>query len=143
MLQNQNFLSIKQFQMMNFQLILTRMISSWALITFATKQLNKMIYTLFNLALVQYLFLILYSNSYCESTFSTTEILGKDTTNGVYTETLSIRNYLLGILIPKINIFGQLACYEWEKRKCILCSNKICNIKRPSIQEKLTTTSSN
>ena len=66
----------------------------------------------------KYLFLILYSNSYCESTFRTTEILGKDTTKGVYTETLSIRNYILGILIPKVNIFGQLVCYEWETRKC-------------------------
>ena len=44
--------------------------------------------------------------------------LGKDAMQGhpstnVYTETISIRNNLLGILIPKINIFGKkLACYE-------------------------------
>ena len=44
--------------------------------------------------------------------------LGKES---VYTETVSIRNNLLGILIPQINIFGKkkLACYEWEPAKSI------------------------
>ena len=39
----------------------------------------------------------------------------------MYTEAISIRNNLLGILIPKINIFGKkkLACYEWEPTKSI------------------------
>ena len=47
---------------------------------------------------------------------------GHASTN-VYTETVSIRNNLLGILIPQINIFGKkkLACYEWEP-------SEICNI---------------
>ena len=49
---NQNFLSIRQLQMMiNFQLILTRMINPCALITFGTKYLNKRIYIVVNLVL--------------------------------------------------------------------------------------------
>ena len=41
-------------------------------------------------------------------------------------ETTSIRNNLLGILIPKINIFGKekLACYEWEPTKSIYAQAK-------------------
>ena len=42
------FCDIKQLQMMDFQLILTRMISPCALITFDTKYVNKLIYTLIN-----------------------------------------------------------------------------------------------
>ena len=121
MLLNQNFLSIKPLQMMNFRLILSMMISLCSLITFDTKHLNKLIYTLVNLALNTYL------NSYCESIFSTIRKictdglhnLGKDATQNhtatsLYTETTSIRKNLLGILIPKVNIFGKkkLACYE-------------------------------
>ena len=73
--------------------------------------------------------MIPHSNSYCESIFSTIKkictdgrhILGKDATPGhpstsVYTETTSIRNNLLEILIPKVNIFRKkkLACHELE-----------------------------
>ena len=43
-----------------------------------------------------------------------------------FAETISIRNNLLGILIPKINIFGKkkLACYEWELTKSIRAQAK-------------------
>ena len=42
-----------------------------------------------------------------------------------FAETISIRNNLLGILIPKINIFGKkLAFSEWEPIKCILTQVK-------------------
>ena len=51
MLLDQNFLSNKPLQMMNFQLILAMMISPCAMITFVTKYLNKLIYTLVNLIL--------------------------------------------------------------------------------------------
>ena len=51
MLLDQNFLSNKPLQMMNFQLILATMISPCALITFVTKYLNKLIYILVNLIL--------------------------------------------------------------------------------------------
>ena len=82
-----------------------------------------------------HLILIPHSNSYCESIFSTIRKictdglhnLGKDATQdhtatSLYTETTSIRKNLLGILIPKVNIFGKkkLACYEWEPTNTIL-----------------------
>ena len=88
-------------------------------------------------------FLIPQNNSYCESIFSTVRKtftdcrhnLEKDATEGhafttVYTKTISIRNNLLGILIPKITIFGKkLACYEWEPIKCILAQAKSATYK--------------
>ena len=43
---------------------------SCALITFGTKYLHKLIYTLVNLVLNTFLLLIPHSNSYCESIFS-------------------------------------------------------------------------
>ena len=49
MLLNQNFLSSKQLQAMNFQLTLMRMITPNVLITFGTKCLNKLINTLVKL----------------------------------------------------------------------------------------------
>ena len=68
----------------------------------------------------KFLLLIPHSNSYFESIFSTTRkictdglhSLGKGApsnhpSTSVYTETTSIRNNLLRILIPKINIFGK------------------------------------
>ena len=68
--------------------------------------------------LAKFLLLIPHSNSYCESVFSTIRKIcteyrynfGKNTQQGhastsVYKETTSIRNNLLGVLIPKINIF--------------------------------------
>ena len=84
------------------------------------------------------------SNSYCENIFSTVKKictdgchkLGKDVAKGhastcVYKETTSIRNNLLGILIPKMNIFGKkkLACYEWEPTKPILAQAKSATYK--------------
>ena len=92
----------------------------------------------------KFLLLIPHSNSYCESVFSTIRKictdgrhnLGKDATQGhastsVYMETTSIRNNLLGILIPKINIFGKkkLACYEWEPTKSIFAQAKSATYK--------------
>ena len=83
--------------------------------------------------------LIPLSNSYCESIFSTIRKictdgrhnLGKDATQGhastsVYSKTTSIRNNFLGILIPKINIFGKkkLACYKWEPANSIVAQAK-------------------
>ena len=68
--------------------------------------------------LAKFLILILHSNSYCESAFSTISKIctdyrynfGKNAQEGhastsVYEETTSIRNNLLGVLIPKINEF--------------------------------------
>ena len=66
----------------------------------------------------KFLFLIPRSNTYRESMFSTVRKIctngrdGKDATQGqastsVYTETTSIRKNLLGILVPKMNIFGK------------------------------------
>ena len=51
MLLNPNFLSIKELQIMNLQLILTRMINSCALIKCDTKYLKKLIYNLVKLVL--------------------------------------------------------------------------------------------
>ena len=41
-------------------------------------------------------------------------------------KTTSIKNNLLGILMPRIIIFGKkkLACYEWEPTKSILAQEK-------------------
>ena len=49
----------------------------------------------------------------------------------LHTETISIRNTLLEILIPKINIFGKkkLACYEWEPTNSILARAKSATCK--------------
>ena len=91
----------------------------------------------------KFLFLIPHGNSFCESIFSTIRKtctdgrhnLGKDATQGhastsVYTKTASIRNNLLGILIPEINIFGKkLACYEWKPTKSILAQAKSATYK--------------
>ena len=68
------FLRIKQLQMMNLQLILTRMKSSCSLIPSGTKNLSKFIYTLVNL-------LIPHSNLYWESLFST---IRNTCTGGLY-----------------------------------------------------------
>ena len=69
--------------------------------------------------------------------------LGKYATQGnastsVYTETTSIRNNLLGILIPKINIFGKkkLACYELEPIKSILAPAKSATYKNFQARKK-------
>ena len=79
----------------------------------------------------KYLPFIPRSNSYSERIFSKIRKictdgchnLGNDVTPGhlstsVYTKTTSIRNNLLEILIPKINIFEKkkLARYEWETK---------------------------
>ena len=86
------------------------------------------------------------SDSYCQSLFLYStgrkictdghHKLGRDATQGntstsVCTETTSIRNNLLGILIPKINIFGKkkLACYEWELTKSIRAQAKSSHTK--------------
>ena len=76
--------------------------------------------------LAKFLLLIPHSNSYCESVFSTIRKictdyhynLGKNAQQGhastsVYKETTPIRNNLLGVLIPKINVFckKKMACY--------------------------------
>ena len=106
------------------------------LITIHTKYFNKLIYTPVPpfkhlVEFDKYLLLIPHSNSYSESIFSKIRKictdgchnLGKDVTPGhlstsVYTETTSIRNNLLEILIPKINIFEKKksARYEWETK---------------------------
>ena len=41
------------------------------------------------------------------------------------------KNSHLGILTPKVNIFGKkkLACHEWEKRKLILAQAKSATCK--------------
>ena len=46
-------------------------------------------------------------------------------------KTTSIKNNLLGILIPKIIIFGKkkLACYEWEPTKSILAQERSATYK--------------
>ena len=98
-----------------------------------------------------FLLSILHNNSYCESIFSTIRKICTDASrqghasSNVYAETRVIRNNLLGILIPKINIFRKkLACCEWEPIKCILAQAKsaTCNIQKPSDYEKITATSS-
>ena len=56
--------------------------------------------------------------------------LGKDATQdhatiSVYTEATSIGNNFLGILIPKINVFGKKSpCYECEPLKSLLAQAK-------------------
>ena len=57
----------------------------------------------------------------------------------LYTETACLSNNLLGILTPKINIFGKkkLTCYEWELTKSILAQAKSA-----TLWEKTTTSSS-
>ena len=112
---------------------------SCALITFGTKYLHKLMYTLVNLVLNNFLLLISHSNLYCESIFSAIRKICTDARHNLrkdaapghqsiseYTEATSIRNNLLRILIPKINIFGKkkLACYEWEPTKSILAQAK-------------------
>ena len=74
---NQNFLSIKQLQLTNFQIILTKMISPCALITFDTKY-SKLI-DLYSgqsrfkhlAEFAKFLFPVPHSNSYYESIFTT------------------------------------------------------------------------
>ena len=92
--------------------------------------------------LAKFLFLIPHSNAYRESIFSTVRKIctngrdGKDATQGqastsVYTEKTSIRKNLLGILVPKMNIFGKkLAWYEWEPTRCILARVKSATYKK-------------
>ena len=108
--------------MINFQIILTRMIGPCALITFGTKYLNKLTYTMVNRVLnnlhilLNFWFLIVI-HIVRVSIFSIIctdglHNLGKDATQGhpttsVYTEATSIRNNLFGILIPKTTVFGQ------------------------------------
>ena len=90
------------------------------------------------------LLLIPHDNSYCESIFSTIRKictdgchnLGKDATQGhastsVYTETTSIRNNLLGILILRITILGKkkLACYKWEPQSLSLLKQNLQHTK--------------
>ena len=55
-----------------------------------------------------------------------------------YTETTSIRNNLLGILIPEINIFGKkkLSCYEWQPAKPILTQAKSATYKNLQARKK-------
>ena len=72
--------------------------------------------------------------------------LGKDATQGhafssLYTETISMRNNLLGILMPKVNIFGKkkLACSEWEPTKSVFAQVKSATYRLG----KTTTTNSN
>ena len=62
---------------------------------------------------------------------------GHASTN-VYTETVSIRNNLLGIPIPQINIFGKkkLACYEWEPAKSIHAQAKSAAYKNLQVGQK-------
>ena len=94
--------------------------------------------------LAKFLLLIPHSNSFCESVYSTIRKicsdgrhnLGKDATLGhastsVYNATTSIRNNLLGILIPKINIFWKrkLACYEWEPTNQVITTAKLVTYK--------------
>ena len=107
-----------------------------------------------NLAvLAKFLLLIPHSNSYCESVFSTIRKictdgrhnLGKNATQGhastsVYMETTSVRNNLLGILIPKINVFrkNKLACYEWEPTKALLTQAKSATYKNLQTRKQAT-----
>ena len=68
--------------------------------------------------------------------------LGKDATQdhatiSVYTEATSIGNNFLGILIPKINVFGKkLPFYEWEPRKSILAQAKSATFKNLHTRKK-------
>ena len=61
-------------------------------------------------------------------------------------ETKSIRNNLLGILIPKINIFGiniwKLAYYERKPTNSILAQTKSATYKNFQAREKTITSSS-
>ena len=89
------------------------------------------------------------SNLFCEGKFSTIRkiytdsrhSLGKDATQGhafssLYTETISMRNNLLVILMPKINIFGKkkLACYEWEPTKSVFAQVKSATYRLGNLQ---------
>ena len=45
-------------------------------------------------------------------------------------EAISIRKNLLGILIPKISVFGKkLACYEWEPQSLLLLKQNLQHTK--------------
>ena len=105
----------------------------------------------------KFLLLIPHSNSYCKSIFITTrEIcndghhnLEKDATEVhgstiVYTETTSIRNNVLGILIPKKTTFGKkkLGCYEWEPTNSIFVQSKSTTYKKLQARKKKQKTSS-
>ena len=94
--------------------------------------------------------LIPHSNSYCKGIFNTVRkictdgrynLRSKDATLGhasinVYTEAISIRNNILGILMPKISIFGKkLACYKWEPIKCILAQVKSTTYKKLQVRK--------
>ena len=86
-----------------------------------------------------FLLFIPHSNSYCESTFSTNRKICTDSRHNrcytrmvlVYTWKQHRRENILGILIPKINIFGKkkLACYELEPKKFILAQAKSATYK--------------
>ena len=92
-----------------------------------------------NLSNLAKFLLIPYSNSFCESVFSTVKNiltnsrhnLGKDVIRGhahssVYEDETSIRKNLVGLLIARINIFKQqqVTCYEWQPPKQLLKSVK-------------------
>ena len=117
---------------------------------------KQMVYTLVSLVLntlqsflflINFLFLIPHSNSYCENS-TVRKIytggrhnLGNDTTKGhestVFTETICMISDLHGVPIPKINIFGKkLACYEWEPIKCILALAKFTTYKNLQARKK-------
>ena len=160
MLLNQNFLSIKQLQMMNLQLNLTRIINSCTLITCDTKYLKKLIYNLVKRVLkalqnfLNFYFWVLTVIDILRVYLVQSEIpalMGAITcytksqdhaTQGhgsasKYTETSFLRNYLFCILIPKINILGKkkLACYEWKPRKSILAPAKSSTYKTLQAQK--------
>ena len=121
---NQNFLNIEQLQVINFQLILTRMISPchahWSHLV--PNIITNDLYSIFSA--IRKIWTVARHN------------LRKDAAQGhqstsEYTDATSIRNNLLRILIVQINIFGKkkLACYEWEPTKSILAQAKSATYK--------------
>ena len=105
----------------------------------------------------KFLLLIPHSNSYCKSIFITTRKicndghhnLKKDATEVhgstiVYTETTSLRNKVLGILIHKKSTFGKktLGCYEWEPTNFIFVQAKSTTYKKLHARKKTKTSSS-
>ena len=159
MLLNQNFLRIKQLQMMNLQLNLTRIINSCALITCDTKYLKKLICNLVKrvwktlqnflnfyfwvLTVIHILRVYLVQSEipalmgaiacYTRSQGHATQGHGSASK---YTEKFFLRN-LFCILIPKINILGKkkLACYEWKPRTSILAPAKSSTYKNLQAQK--------
>ena len=145
MLLNQNFLSIKQLQMMNLQLILTRMISSCALITCRTKYLKTSIYNLVKLVLntlqnllnfyfwaltVIHILSVYLVQSEITALMIPTQ--GRKVILHIVMDLLVItRKHILWetiicILMHKTKIFGKkkLACYDWNPKKVILTQTK-------------------